>query len=208
MWKRFGSACRGACLVARVILVLAIPGHVAAQEPPATMTRAEEIALAESAGPPALAAGATIYVRGEGGYEVVREGNNGAACLVGQDRPDTLEPLCYDAEGTRAILPVALARGRWRAQGVGEEEIERRIQEGFESGQFGPPQKAGVAYMLSERNRVFNGSEVISYPPHIMVYAPYASNADIGAEMTDPYMPWVLEEGSPHAYIIVVVGGR
>jgi hypothetical protein len=30
----------------------------------------------------------------------------------------------------------------------------------------------------------------------------------IGAEMTDPFMPWVLNEGEPHAYIIVAVVGR
>jgi hypothetical protein len=178
------------------------------QQPVAALTRAQEIALAEGAGPPALVAEATIYVRGEHGYEVARAGSNGASCLVSQDRPDTLEPLCFDAEGTRAVLPVYLQRGRWRAAGVGEEEITARIAAGFADGTFEPPARAGVAYMLSEHNKVFNGSEVISYPPHIMVYAPYLTNADIGADMSDPFMPWVLEEGSPHAYIIVVVGGR
>ena len=67
-----------------------------------------------------------------------------------------------------------------RAAGVSEEDIETRIQAGFESGEFGPPEKAGIAYMLSPHNTVFNGSEVISYPPHIMVYAPYLTNRDIG----------------------------
>jgi len=178
------------------------------QEPVADLTRAQEIALAEGAGPAALVAEATIYVRGEDGYEVARAGSNGASCLVSQDRPDTLEPLCFDAEGTRAVLPVYLQRGKWRAAGTSEEEIAARIEQGFADGTFGPPAKAGIAYMLSEHNKVFNGSEVISYPPHIMLYAPYLTNADIGADMSDPYMPWVLEEGSPHAYIIVVVGGR
>lgn len=174
----------------------------------APLARAQEIALAEEAGPPALVAGATIYVLGEKGYEVAREGDNGASCLVSRDRVDTLEPLCFDAEGTRAILPVHLLRGRLRAQGMSDEQIEERVRAGFDSGELGPPARAGIAYMLSEHNKVFNGSEVIGYPPHIMVYAPYATNADIGADMSDPYMPWVLEEGSPHAYIIVLVGGR
>jgi hypothetical protein len=187
-----------------------IPAAAAAlaQEAGAEMSREREIALAEGAGPPQLVAGASIYVLGESGYEVAREGTNGASCLVSRDRVDTLEPLCFDAEGTRAILPVYLLRGRLRAEGVSDEEIAARIDAGFDEGEFGPPRKTGIAYMLSEHNKVFNGSEVISYPPHIMVYAPYATNADIGADMSDPFMPWVLEEGSPHAYIIVVVGGR
>jgi hypothetical protein len=184
------------------------PAEAGVQSPATELSRAQEIALAEGAGPPALVAEATIYVRGEGGYEVARAGSNGASCLVSQDRPDTLEPLCFDAEGTRALLPVYLERGKWRAAGMGEDEIATRIEQGFADGSFGPPARTGIAYMLSEHNRVFNGSEVISYPPHIMVYAPYLTNADIGADMSDPFMPWVLEEGSPHAYIIVVAGGR
>jgi len=205
---RFGRWQRvlfGAFLVAAT---LPVTPSARAQEPGERLTREQEIALAEGAGPPALVAGATIYARGEHGYEVAREGSNGASCLVSQDRSDTLEPLCFDAEGTRTILPVYLQRGAWRAQGVSEEEIAARVEQGFADGTWGPPAKTGVSYMLSEHNRVFNGSEVISYPPHIMVYAPYATNEDIGADMSDPYMPWVLEEGSPHAYIIVVVGNR
>lgn len=188
-------------------LLLLGPSALAGQNA-SSLTREQEIALAEGAGPAALVAEATIYVRGTGGYEVAREGSNGASCLVSQDRPDTLEPLCFDAEGTRALLPVYLQRGKWRAAGVSEEEIAARIEQGFADGTFGPPTRTGIAYMLSEHNKVFNGSEVISYPPHIMVYAPYLTNADIGADMSDPFMPWVLEEGSPHAYIIVALGGR
>ncbi len=171
-------------------------------------TRAEEIALAEGAGPPALAAGATIYVFGNHGYEVARQGSNEASCLVSRSRPDTLEPLCFDAEGTRSMLPAYLERGRMRAAGASEDDIEKRMQAGFESGEFGPPEKTGIAYMLSPHNSVFNGSEVISYPPHIMVYAPYLTNRDIGADMSDPYMPWVLGEDSAHGYIIIIVGER
>ena len=205
MYFRFATSSRP--ILAAAVLAALTPAAGIAQSPVA-VDRAEEIALAEGAGPPGLVAGATIYVLGAEGYEVAREGNNGGSCLVGRDRRDTLEPICFDAEGSRTILPVALERGRLRAAGTSEENIAARIQNGFDNGEFGPPEKAGIAYMLSPHNKVFNGSEVISYPPHIMLYAPYLTNEEIGAEMTDPYMPWVLEEGSPHAYIIVVVGGR
>jgi hypothetical protein len=191
-----------------LLAVLFLAAPLAAQETGHGLSKAEEIALAEGAGPPALVAGATIYVLGEHGYETAREGVNGASCLVSRDRIDTLEPLCFDAEGTRAILPVYLERGRLRAAGMSDQQIEERMAAAFASGEYVAPAKPGIAYMLSPHNKVFNGTEVISYPPHIMVYAPYATNADIGSEMTDPFMPWVLNEGDPHAYIIVVVGGR
>lgn len=217
--ERRRVAVRGACVATSLsvttsigiaVLVGAAVGGalpVAAGQAGAPMSKAEEMALAEGAGPPALAAEATLWVLGERGYEVAREGSNGASCLVSRDRVDTLEPICFDAEGTRAILPVYLERARLRAAGL-DDEIEGRIRAGFESGRFSAPSKPGIAYMLSEHNRVFNGREVISYPPHIMVYAPYATNADIGADMSDPFLPWVLNEGDPHAYIIVVTGGR
>jgi hypothetical protein len=58
--------------------------------------------------------------------------------------------------------------------------------------------------MLSAENYVFNGQRVVKYHPHVMFYAPYLTNADIGANGKDPNAPWILNEGSPHAYMIVV----
>ncbi|MDX2042994.1 MAG: hypothetical protein SF097_17380 [Acidobacteriota bacterium] len=45
------------------------------------------------------------------------------------------------------------------------------------------------------------------YPPHVMFYAPYMKNADIGAlpnHRGSQAQPWILNEGTPTAYIIVV----
>ena len=167
-------------------------------------TEADEIALALSALPEPLRADAGVYVLGPKGYRLARQGSSGIICLVSHDRPDTQEPICWDREGSETILPLALAKGEWRAAGVGEQEIERREHEGFARGTFRAPRRAGVAYMVSTENWVFNGQRVVKYHPHVMVYAPYVTNADIGATMKDPSAPWVLNEGSPHAYIIVV----
>ncbi len=198
-----------AAMQVMVLAALAwLPAVASAHQAIEFETRAEEVALAESAGPPTMAAGATIYVVGDAGYDVAREGSNGASCLVSRAPNGTFEPTCLDEEGTRTILPVYMERGRLRSAGVSEDEINDRIQEGFDSGEFVAPAKAGVSYMLSDRNKVFNGSKVISYPPHIMVYAPGLTNADIGSDGTNPFMPWVLQEGSPHAYIVVLTGGR
>jgi hypothetical protein len=157
--------------------------------PPAT--EAEEATLALGAAPESLRAAA-----------------NGLTCLVERSRPDTQEPICWDAEGTATILPVVLAQAEWKAQGLSDDDVTRRTNEGFATGRFRAPARAGVAYMLSPKNFVFNGRNVIHYHPHVMVYAPYVTNAMIGADMKDPYMPWVLNEGSPHAYIIVVPGSK
>ena len=45
------------------------------------------------------------------------------------------------------------------------------------------------------------------FAPHVMLYAPYMKNADIGAlpeHRGSEAQPWILNEGKPWAYIIVV----
>lgn len=180
----------------------AAAGDSAAPRPP--LTREQEIDLALSAVPAHLRPAAAVYVLGKEGYALAREGGNGVTCLVGRERPDTQEPICWDREGTETILPVALEEGRLRAQGLSEEAVEAKIAEGFARGTFRAPRRAGIAYMLSQENHVWNGRQVVHYFPHVMIYAPYVTNADIGSDGKSPWMPWVLREGHPHAYIMVV----
>ena len=53
---------------------------------------------------------------------------------------------------------------------------------------------------------------VVPFPPHVMFYAPYLTNADLGLDSAlgpdgNPVGPvFVAGEGSPHALIIVPVG--
>lgn len=184
-------------------------GDVAAQDAeaalPPLIARDEEIALAESAGPPSVAKDATIYILERGkGFTVAREGKNGFVCMVNRERADTLEPECFDPEGVASIVPATLERAKLREQGTAPAEISKRIAEGYASGLYRAPRRGGVTYMLSAKNRVFAGKSVISYPPHVMIMAPYVKNSDIGADFKNPMMPWVLGEGTPNAYIMVV----
>lgn len=164
----------------------------------------EEVAMALDAAPVSLREAAAVYVLGDDGYRLAREGTNGVSCLVQRSRPDTMEPVCWDREGSETILPRVLDEARWRAAGVDADAIDRRVADGFASGRYRAPRRPGLAYMLSTENFVFNGERVIKYVPHVMAYAPYLTNADIGATGTDSSAPWVLDEGSPHAYIIIV----
>lgn len=173
---------------------------------PPLMSEEREIALAKSAGLPAWADKATIYVLRRGGYVKAQEGSNGFHCLVSRERPDTLEPQCLDPEGSATILPRLLREAQLREQGKTRPEIEKDRAERFRNGEYRAPQRPGINYMLSQENRVFNGERVIWFPPHLMFYAPYVTSAEVGATpQLLPRSPMVLYEGSPHAYIIVVV---
>ena len=196
-------------MTTRKMLLSAMVGFMSVgpvrQELPVVKTEAEEIAMALGAAPESLRADAGVWVMGKTGYRQVRPAKNGLTCLVEHGRPDTNEPICWDPEGTETIMPLVLDRAKWRAAGVTDDEITRKAAEGFANGTYRAPRRPGIAYMLSEHNYVFNGQKVIHYSPHVMSYAPYLHNADIASTGNDPDAPWILNEGSPHAYIIVVM---
>ena len=120
-----------------------------------------------------------------------------------------------DAEGTRTHLPRLLKVAEWRAEGKSREEINRLVADAFAKGVFQPPTRLGVDYMLSTENLVPNArGTVVPFPPHVMFYAPYLTNADLGVDDDlgpdgNPKGPaFVAGEGTPHALIIVPLGAR
>jgi hypothetical protein len=168
----------------------------------ATTPAAIQIALAESAGPP-VAKDAAIYVLGPKGYTKARDGRNGFTCLVSRERPDTMEPECFDGEGTATVVPVRMFIEEQRAAGTGEAQIKASVEDGYAKGRFKAPGKPGLVYMLSDHNYVFDPARkaVVRFPGHLMFYAPYATQKDVGS---GPGAPYIVAPGTPHALMIVV----
>ena len=181
------------------------------QRLPELLPRDKEIALALSAAPEHLRKDAGVYVLKRNGFVKVRESKNGFTCIVNRDHPLNQKPVCFDAEGTATILPKILRVGELLMQGRSMSAINAEIAEGFRTGKYIAPRRAGVAYMLSGDIRNFNPRtrKVESFPPHVMFYAPNLTNADLGttpeALAKDPTLPFVAYQG-PHGFIIVVNG--
>src|SRR5215469_16911378 len=152
----------------------------------ASMPREQQITLAESAAPAELSSKATVYVLGPKGYEKAREGTNGFSCLVSRHfvKPaeTTIEPQCFDAEGSRTLLPVYLHGEELRTNGKSEAEIKADVDSGYKEGRYHYPSKPGFLYMMSSHNRLTaipeNGTGI--FPPHLMFYAPNMTTDDIG----------------------------
>jgi hypothetical protein len=161
-----------------------------AQDPPrvydAAMPRDQQITLAESAAPAEVSSKATVYVLGPKGYENAREGTNGFTCFVGRHfvKPaeTTIEPQCFDAEGSRTLLLVYMHGEELRANGKSEAEIKADVANGYKEGRYQYPSKPGFLYMMSSRNRLSaipeHGTGI--FPPHLMFYAPNMTTKDIG----------------------------
>ena len=169
------------------MLIPAAPTAYSAELSTILLPEAEEMQLALEAGPEHLRPDATVYVFGKGGYRKIRSGSNGFNCLVNRDGnqagDNDLKPTCWDAEGSRTILPVMLRVGELIARSASADEIKRDIDEGFASGRFSSPRKAGIAYMLRAEVLFDPETQKITktvFVPHYMIYAPGVSNADIG----------------------------
>jgi hypothetical protein len=170
-----------------------------------SLTREEKIKLAESAAPPEISGLSTLYVLERAGYVKVRDGSNGFACFVDRQTPWNSEPTCFDAEGVTTTLPTRLFAEEERAKGKSEEQITKELNEGYKSGKFKAPGKPGIAYMLSDSIYLLvSGNKMVHAPPHLMFYAPYATDKDIGSPPAGLNMPRIIREGKPDAYIVVL----
>ena len=163
-----------------------------------SLSREEKIKLAESAGPP--------DVLDSTGYVKVRDGSNGFSCFVDRQAPVNLEPTCFDAEGSATTLLTRLFVEAQRAQGKNEDQIKADLDEGFRTGKFQAPRKPGIVYMLSDLGYLLvpTANKLVHIPPHLMFYAPYVTDKDIGSPPSARNMPRVLRAGQPDAYIIVM----
>jgi hypothetical protein len=171
-----------------------------------SLPRQDRIKLAESAAPPEISGKATVYLLEPNGYVKVRSGTNGFSCFVDRQTPWNCEPTCFDAEGSATTLPTRLLVEEGRGKGKSEEQIKKEIDEGYKSGKFKAPSKPGIVYMLSDRGFLLRPgtTQTVPVPPHLMFYAPYATDQDIGSPPAVANMPRVIRPGQPDAYIIVL----
>jgi hypothetical protein len=115
-----------------------------------------------------------------------------------------LIPICYDAVGSKYILPTWLLAEKLRAEGVPASELLARIK-----GSVRVPPKPGVSPMLSPILRTGNpGPQILNYP-HYMFYAPGMKNEDVSGEGHSRVHHWVDNDymfDAKNAYMMHAVG--
>jgi hypothetical protein len=187
-----------------------------------------ETELALSALPPHLRDNATVYVLNPAkGFEVARKGTNGFHAFVartGDDtfrgswplteyRDDILYPISFDAAGAKAQMRVFFDAAQMQAKGTPSDELKNIMKKRYKAGYYKAPERVGVSYMLSPILRTYvspdeSDSVVTIGIPHVMYYAPYVSNQDIGGEkpgVPPPIYPFVIMPG-PLGYIVQLLG--
>jgi hypothetical protein len=176
--------------------------------PRVLLPREREIALARSAAPPAVSRDATVMVLTERGFEVATRGTNGVTCVVNRSHPQSLEPHCFDAEASATILPMELRRTELLRDGKSAEEIDREIAAGLLSGRYRLPRRPAMSYMMSREQVLYSdeGRNVGRWHPHLMIYYPHLTPADLGlAGEPSTEAAVVVDEGQAVSNIMIVV---
>jgi hypothetical protein len=180
-----------------------------------TMTPEAEIALARSAAPDNVSAHATIKILGASGYKEAVKGDNGFTCIVmrGWSVPFTRKPeyygkmrapICYDPVASRTVLPYQELCAKLGLEGKDVETINREVALSYALGELPKMEATAFAYMWSADQDV--GPKAGHWHPHMMVYAPYYTDAMLGNNDPAGLGPFVSPDaGSPFAIVIIAV---
>jgi hypothetical protein len=187
----------------------AAQGVAAGRAGPRTLLpREQEIVLARTAAPPAVSRDATVMVLTERGFEVAVTGTSGVTCVVNRSHPRSLEPHCFDAEGSATVLPMELRRTELLREGKSTEEIDREIAAGLLSGKYRLPRRPAMSYMMSSEQVLYNdeGKHVGRWEPHLMIYYPHLTSTDLGlVGVPSTQAALVVDEGKAISNIMIVV---
>jgi hypothetical protein len=211
------------------IVATSLVGMAAAPSGRATETTIEqmpaklETQFALSAVPPGLRDRATVYLLDpKKGYQLSRQGTSGVSCIVERTaweladfRNDIYIPLCYDAVGTKTYLKVIMDAAALRAQGMSPAALKTEIVKRYRDKTYRVPEKAGLSYMVAPIMRTVGPPDmnVHTMPmPHVMFYAPYITNEDIGAVPdlsvhSSLLYPFIDKQGNAEqSYVIQLIG--
>lgn len=212
------------------LVAISLIGMAAAAPGVATETTIEqmpaklETQFALSAAPPGLRDRATVYLLDpKQGYHLSRQGTSGVTCIVERTsweladfRNDIYFPLCYDAVGTKTYLKVIMDAAALRAQGMGPAALKAEIEKRYRDKTYNVPEKPGLSYMVGPIMRTVGPPDMDVHTmamPHLMFYAPYMTNEDIGAvpDLSVPsslVYPFIDKQGNAEqkSYMIQFIG--
>ena len=199
------------------------PGHGAPLA--GRLSEAEDVAIALTAAPASITAGAAVYIQRDGKFVKVRDGSTGWACLVGRDprvKPVAVAPICYNAEGARTSMQEGMLRAELWSRNLSNTAIQREVDAAFQRGKLQHPSKPVMIYMMSSHQVLesFQGDSewtTGAWHPHIMIHLPHATADDFvvgeegeagpvsvsrdgsGVELVVELAHWVDSPASPDA---------
>ena len=180
------------------------------------LDRTHELALARSAAPKHVADNAALMVLTDTGYQRVHEGSNGFVCLVNRGwqarphaefwSPKTVAPVCHNAHAAMTILPYHLRRTELALAGHTMAQVDSIAMADFSQGRLQLPGGRAFSYMVSDAGYAVIPGYEGPVPPHVMIWMPNVTQADLGDNEPFSMTPFVLGPGTPLAVAIIPVG--
>jgi hypothetical protein len=179
---------------------LSKPGYVMLDAP-------REEALARSAAPAHVSRDAALWLLVDGAFREVSPGSNGNACVVMRSFPESVEPVCYDAEGAKTILQIEIRRFQLRNAGHDWTAIDRMIRAEIDEGRLAVPSRPALAWMMSPEQILFgdDGTNVGAWKPHTMLYMPGVTGEGLGLGSVPALPVMVTDPGTPTAFLMTLV---
>lgn len=174
--------------------------------------RQDEIALARSAAPPAIAANAGVLVLTSHGFETAVKGTNGFVCLVERSwsapfndtefwNPKERGPDCYNPPAVRTEIPQIFREAQWAVAGLSKQQMEERTNAAFADHTFKPPEPSAFGFMLSKQGHLNHAHG--PWYPHMMFFIPRDQVASWGANVANS--PAQSVDRGPYLATLVMV---
>ncbi|MGE0040962.1 MAG: hypothetical protein AB7H88_04825 [Vicinamibacterales bacterium] len=224
MAKYYMATRRTFLAAAAVAAVLSAPAALRGQAgdlplAPYLLDEAWELALARSAGPPQVVAGAGLSVLRADGYHEVRASANGFHCLVERSftaptdnpadfwDPRVLAPICFAPDAVATVMQRELLLARLVAGGGTQRAIRTAVDAAYADGTLRYPETAVIAYMFSSGQWL--GPNITHWHPHVMVWAPGleagdVAPADVGSFGLHSGLPVIDTRFGPRQPLIVI----
>jgi hypothetical protein len=178
---------------------------------------ADEVEVARSAAPAAIADQAEILTFGPDGYTVAVKGTNGFVCLVERSwnhrfkslqfwNPDHRTPICYSPEAASSVLLIYLERTKWVLAHMSIAEMVKRTQTEMAENTMHLPTRGVVMYMLSKHQYICSSSPLGCgrWYPHVMFSFPNTNLPNWGANLNGmPVFSAPAMDGITNYFVLV-----
>lgn len=156
------------------------------------MPRAAEIALARSAAPPAISAGAEVMVLGRKGYTTAAKGKNGFLCIVERSwavastdpsywDPAVRGPICFNPAAARTMVPIYLMKTKLVLAGKSRADVLQAITSALDGKELPALEPGAMCYMMSKDQEI--GEPVNHWHPHLMFFVAGGAAMNWGADL-------------------------
>ncbi|MGH9467427.1 MAG: hypothetical protein ACRD1Y_08725 [Terriglobales bacterium] len=187
-----------ASLAALLFLAVRLPAQAKRQSYPHMarvarylMPRAAEMALARSAAPPAVSAGATVLVLTPHGYVTAAKGTNGFVCLVERSWDSPFHSAkfwnrhirgadCLNPPAVRSVLPLFLLRTKLALTRRSQAGILAGLRAAVAAHRLPPLAPDSFSFMLSKHSYLTDSGGNLA---HVMFFVSPVASSEMGADL-------------------------